>query len=436
LTDTAKHIFFCTLFVVLFPLISYGQVSNQDSTKSTKTNLEPVLQEQYESKRTVGGHILALPSYLVHAVTRPVSYGIKKAEMVAPRLFEGIRGDFGVFPLFELGGETGYSYGLLLFHRNLFHPEHNLRFEALFGSSSYNDFDFEYTVDSFISDKGTLKIDATYANTPERSLFLGNNTTLSDRSYFDREDLEAGFEYDYKITDRLQFQVYSSYVRKRITESEEEEELYEEEEEEDDDDDIFQPFPRELFGTTSLVKSGGRFVWNGARGSPRVNVGTRVITDFTVGTSLVNRESHFLKYSLELNQFIPLFFLPNSRRLGLKAKLQKAEPLGGKNIPFFELPSLGNEDNLRGFRVDRFRDAGSLLITAEYRYPIWSFADVVLFVDEGQVFNEYSDISIKNFNASYGFGFHLISSKGFALRSEFAFSRETSRFILVISPNF
>lgn len=433
MTDTTKQILFCTFIVVLLPLISYGQESSQDSTKSTTTIPDRVHHEPYESKRTIGGHILALPSYLAHAVSRPVSYGIQKAERVAPLLFEGIRGNFGVFPLFELGGETGYSYGLLIFHRNLFHPEHNVRVEALFGSRRYNDFDFEYTVNNFLSEGGTLKLDAVYANSPDRSLFLGNNTSQSDESFFDREDLEAGFEYDYNITDRLQFQLYSSYVRKRITESEEEEELYEEEE---DNDDVFQPFPLELFGTTSLVKSGGRFVWNGARGSPRVNRGTRVITDFSVGTSLVNRESHFLKYSLELNQFLPVFFLPDSRRLGLKAKLQKAEPVGDKSIPFFELPSLGNKDDLRGFGRDRFRDAGSLIITAEYRYPIWSFADIVLFVDEGQVFKEYQDIGIKNFNASYGFGFHLISSKGFALRSEFAFSRETSRFILVISPNF
>jgi len=367
----------------------------------------------------------------MHLTTRPVSYGIKKAEKVVPGLFEGERGDFGVYPLLELGGETGFSYGLLIFYRNLFHPEHNLRIEALFGSSRYNDFDFEYTVNNFLSEKGSLKINATYANRPDRSLFLGNNTSLSDESFFDRENLETGLEYSHRITNRLKFQLYSNYVRKRITESEEEEELFEEGEE-----DEFQPFPRELFGTTPLFTTGGRFVWNGARGTPRINRGTRVITDFEFGKSITDNESHYVKYGFEINQFVPVFFLPDSRRLGVKAKLEKAEPLGDKNIPFFELPALGNSDDLRGFGTDRFRDTGSLLLTAEYRYPMWSFADVVFFVDEGQVFNDFSEIGVKDFHTSYGFGFHLISSKGFALRSEFAFSRETSRFILVISPNF
>ncbi|HMB41623.1 MAG TPA: BamA/TamA family outer membrane protein [Balneolaceae bacterium] len=417
--------------MITVPLRASGQPVTQDKLRFDSSDSTAIQHQPYKSDRTVGGHLLALPSYLAHLTTRPFSYGIKKAEQVVPGLFEGERGDFGVYPLLELGGETGFSYGLLMFHRNLIDPEHNLRLEALFGSSRYNDFDFEYTVNNFLSKQGILTIDATYANTPDRSLFIGNSTSLSDESFFDREDLEAGLKYDYRLTDRLRFQFAGNYVRKRVTESEEEEELFEE-----DEDDIFQPFPRQLFGTTSLLKTSGRFVWNGARGVPRINRGTRIITDFEFGKSLSNNDFHFVKYGLEVNQFVPVFFLPDSRRLGIKAKVKKAEPLGDKNIPFFELPSLGNADDLRGFETDRFRDSGSLLITAEYRYPIWSFADVVLFVDEGQVFNDYSEIGIKDFHTSYGFGFHLISSKGFALRSEFAFSRETSRFILVISPNF
>lgn len=430
MTKNVTHIFFSLFILIIVPCELLAQQANQNRVEPAVYDSTTSVHQPYKSERSVGEHLLALPSYLVHISTRPVSYGIKKAEKIVPGLFEGERGDFGVFPLFELGGETGYAYGLLLYHRDLFNPEHDLRIEALFGSSRYNDFDFGYTVNSFISDKGTLKLNATYANTPERSLFPGNNSTLSDRSYFDREDLEAGFEYDQNLTDRLQFQLYGNYDRKRITKSEEEE-LFEE-----DEDDIFQPFPRELFGTTSLVTTGGRFVWNGASGRPRVKRGTRIITDLKFGKSLTNDNTHFVKYSLEFNQFLPFFFLPDTRRLGIKGKLQKAEPLRGKDIPFYELPSLGNADDLRGFGTDRFRDAGSLLFTLEYRYPMWDFADVVFFLDEGQVFNEYSDIGIKDFHSSYGFGFHLISSKGFALRSEFAFSRETSRFILVISPNF
>lgn len=420
----------------MFPFYLYAQpIYLQPATEDTMSYADQdsasYEHKPYRSGRTIGEHMLALPSYIFHWTTRPVSYGVKKAEMVVPGLFEGERGDFGVFPLFELGGETGYSYGLLLYHRDLFHPDHNLRIESLFGSRSFNDFDFKYTINNFLFEQGSLDIDATYANTPDRSLFLGNDTSLSDESFFDREDLETSLEYTHDLTDRFQFQFHSNYNRKRITESEEEEELFEE-----DEGDIFKPFPRELFGTTSLFMAGGRFVWNGARGTPRINRGTRVITDLEWGKSLTDKESHFIKYMLELNQFVPVFFLPDTRRLGIKAKLQKAEPLGDREIPFFELPSLGNSRALRGFGTDRFRDTGSLLLTAEYRYPMWSFADVVFFVDEGQVFNDFSEIGIKDFHTSYGFGFHLISAQGFALRSEFAFSRETSRFILLISPNF
>jgi len=431
LIDTFKFLLFSIVILLFLPIVSYSQAAEKRPSNSADSVSTDKYHQPYESGRTVGGHMLALPSYLAHITTRPISYSIKQAEKVVPDLFAGERGDFGVFPLFELGGETGFSYGFLFFHRNLFHPEHNLRIETLFSSTRSNDFDFKYTVNNFLSEKGTLDIDATYANRADRSLFIGNNTTLSDESLFDREDLKAGFEYTHRLTSRLHFQFNSNYIRKRITESEEEEELLEE-----DEDELFQLFPRQLFGTTSLITSGGRFVWNGAKGIPRVNRGTRIITDIEFGKSLTDNDSHYVKYGLELNQFVPFFFLPDSRRLGIKAKLLKAEPLGDKNIPFFELPALGNSRDLRGFGTDRFRDTGSLIFTAEYRYPMWSFADVVFFVDEGQVFNDFSEIGLKDFHTSYGFGFHLISSKGFALRSEFAFSRETSRFILLISPNF
>ena len=133
---------------------------------------------------------------------------------------------------------------------------------------------------------------------------------------------------------------------------------------------------------------------------------------------------------------VGVVILPETRRLAIKSRLQKVEPIAGKSIPFFDYPSLGSSYDLRGYPSDRYRDDGSLMITMEYRYPIWNFADIVLFVDEGQVFNQFSDIKFNKFHTGYGFGFHIISTKGFAFRTEFAFSEDYTRLILSINPNF
>jgi uncharacterized integral membrane protein len=61
---------------------------------------------------------------------------------------------------------------------------------------------------------------------------------------------------------------------------------------------------------------------------------------------------------------------------------------------------------------------------------------VTLFVDQGQVFKDFEDIAYNRFRTDAGFGFHLVTGGGLAFRSEFAFSKSTSRFIISISPTF
>lgn len=399
----------------------YGEKSDS-ITPADSSETEP---EAYRSGKSIGGHLLSLPSYVFQVSTWPLEAGFKKAESdVLPYLLEGERGDYGVFPLFELGGATGYSYGLLLFHNKPFYSNHSARIEALFGSSDYNDFDFDYDIEHFLSDRGRLEIEATYGNRPDRTFLFGNDTSLNERSFFDRENFEAAVSYIYSITDRTILAFNNDYLVRNITKSDR---LRAEN---------APPFPDEFLRNNALISTGMLMIFDYARGVPRINRGYRFITDLQWSRSLNDDKFNYINYSAEWNQFIPLPFVPNNRRLAFKGELQKTEALSGKDVPFFENPSLGNSRDLRGFSTDRFRDSGSLLFTLEYRYPLWDFSDVVLFVDEGQVFNNYSDIGLSDFHTSYGFGFHLISSKGFAFRSEFAFSRETSRFILLISPNF
>lgn len=404
--------------------MAFGQSdrsTSPDSIGVTETESHPNA-TPYTSSRSAAGHILAFPSYLFEWGTKPLEWGLKVTEKKLPQLLQGERGDYGVFPLFELGGDTGYSYGLLLFHNRPFYSNHSARIEALFGSSDYNDFDFD--INRFLSDRGRLEIEATYGNRPNRTYLFGNDVSFDERSFYDREDIEAALSYSYGLTDRTFLSFNADYLRRKITQS----------------DRVIENnapvFPGNFLSTYALLSTGVNLTINNARGVPRINRGSRFITDLQWSRSLTNDRFHYINYGAEWNQFIPIPFLPDNRRLAFKGELQKAESLGDKEIPFFETPSLGSSGDLRGFSTNRYRDTGSLLITLEYRYPLWDFSDVVFFVDEGQIFNRYSDIGINDFHTSYGFGFHLISTKGFAFRSEFAFSRETSRFILLISPNF
>ncbi|HKL19354.1 MAG TPA: BamA/TamA family outer membrane protein [Halalkalibaculum sp.] len=426
LFKATRNIFFA--FILAF--VAFCQVeardlyiANADTTGSENTKPHPNA-VAYSSGKSFFGHVLATPSYLFHWATRPLGWGIKFSERKLPQLLQGERGPYGVYPLFELGGDALGAYGLLLYHNKLTRYNHKARIEALFGSENYNDFDFEYTIPKAGSDRSRVELDASYSNDPIKSFYGDNDSRLSAENIYATENLEIDAVYSILLSEKIDLSLLTGYQKMDIKESE------------SDDADELPSIPGERRGTSTLYSLGSSVRFDFAQGTPRIFSGSRYLAALQWYHSLTDGEFHYLQYSFEWQQFIPLKFLTNERRFAFKGSLKKTAPLAGKSIPFFKKPGLGSSYDLRGFQSDRFQDDGSLLLTLEYRYPLWNFADITLFVDEGQVFSRYSEISIPDFHTSYGFGFHLISSKGFAFRSEFAFSKESSRVILSINPNF
>ena len=139
----------------------------------------------------------------------------------------------------------------------------------------------------------------------------------------------------------------------------------------------------------------------------------------------------------EVRQYLPVGFLPETRRLALRGRLEQAGPLlGGTDVPFYQLPNLGGQTSLRGFRSRRFQDDGSLVLNAEYRYPIWSNVDAAVFVDAGQVFGDVADVRGDRFHWSYGGGLHVLNRNGLSARLEVAGSTEGVRTIITVEPTF
>jgi len=414
-------------FLLFLPVAeAYSQGSRERPSKPeepTTENIDPN-SVPYTSEQSVGEYLLALPSFLLHWTSRPLGWGVKWAERELPQLLQGERAPYGVFPLIELGGDVGTAYGLLLYHKKITKYNHRARIEALFGSEEYNDFNFEYTIPKFFSEKSQLAFDASYSNDPVKSLYGGNSSELVNEQLYATEELEGLIEFQHRISPVATLTLSGRYRNFDIGISEAVREST-------------LPLVREpLRGTTALLGLDSSLRFDFVDQSPRSIRGGRYILGLNWNHSLTDDQFHYLTYMLEWHQFLPFPFLPDTRRLGLKTQLHQTTTLGDRRIPFFDYPSLGSSYDLRGFSTDRFRDDGSLLITLEYRYPLWNFADIVLFVDEGQVFSDYTKIGLDDFHTSYGFGFHLISTKGFAFRSEFAFSKESSRVILNINPNF
>ena len=145
----------------------------------------------------------------------------------------------------------------------------------------------------------------------------------------------------------------------------------------------------------------------------------RVEADCVTGSDDVR----YFRYTAELQRFFTLFF--RDRILGIRARLDRAHALGdGRIVPYSDMPDLGGGDRLRGYRRGFFRGVGSLLLSAEYRYPIWDTWNAFLFLEEGQVFDRYGDIEPGRFEYSYGAGISVRTERAFLFGVRIARSRQ------------
>jgi len=110
-------------------------------------------------------------------------------------------------------------------------------------------------------------------------------------------------------------------------------------------------------------------------------------------------------YGAELALFIDLY--RRTRVLQLRVMLEGI--VGGDDaIPFVELPRLGGSSQLRGYRVDRFRDRLAFLGELQYSYPVHKNVSAELFVDVGKVAPAYSDLFGNSERWRWGFGGGLV----------------------------
>jgi hypothetical protein len=173
---------------------------------------------------------------------------------------------------------------------------------------------------------------------------------------------------------------------------------------------------------TNYVESGGfiQYDWRDYPGEPRR--GGNYIAKYSVYSDVDRARFAFNRLDLEAQQFFSFF---NQRRaFALRGRVQASDPHSGNLVPFYMQPTLGGPDDLRGFRPFRFYDNDSLLLTAEYRWEVFSGLDMALFVDSGRVFHDWNDFSFADMQTDAGFGFRFNVRNNVFMRIDTGFSRE------------
>ena len=97
---------------------------------------------------------------------------------------------------------------------------------------------------------------------------------------------------------------------------------------------------------------------------------------------------------------------------------------------------MGGAQTIRGFDEFRFRDRRNLLLQVEYRWEIWAYIDMPVFVDAGKVFADMDDFNFKDLHTGYGFGLRIHTPGGWRLRFDLARSTEGIKFHVSSGPSF
>ncbi len=130
----------------------------------------------------------------------------------------------------------------------------------------------------------------------------------------------------------------------------------------------------------------------------------------------------FRRFDAEAQHYFGFF---NDRRvIALRARSSLAWVPAGHQMPFFFQPTVGGSDDLRGYRANRFYDDNSFLMTAEYRWEVFTGLDMAVFTDAGKVFPKRSQLNFKDLESAVGFGFRFNARNNVFMRVDVGFSHE------------
>jgi len=107
-----------------------------------------------------------------------------------------------------------------------------------------------------------------------------------------------------------------------------------------------------------------------------------------------------------------------------------------QDVPFYLQPTLGGNDDLRGFQRYRFYANNRFYVNFEHRWYAFSGMDVALFVDAGKVSNNARLLYTEDMRVNAGIGFRFKLAETVIMRIDQAYGNEGYRFMWTFSNIF
>ena len=102
------------------------------------------------------------------------------------------------------------------------------------------------------------------------------------------------------------------------------------------------------------------------------------------------------------------------------------------------MSQVGNDDLLRGYPRNRFRDKNLLATQLEYRFPLfWRFG-MTTFAGIGDVFNNYQDLKLSYVKYTLGMGLRFLmnSAERLNVRVDYGYGSEGGYFYVSFTEAF
>ena len=142
------------------------------------------------------------------------------------------------------------------------------------------------------------------------------------------------------------------------------------------------------------------------------------------------------QFTYRETQFDAQYDIPyfnKTRVVALRAAATLTFPDPGQFVPYYLQPTLGGNDDLRGFARYRYTDNNVLFMSAEHRWHVFNGLDMALFADAGKVAPTKDELNFADLRYSGGIGLRVRFLDAIVSRIDFAYGREGFRWMWTFS---
>lgn len=393
-----------------------------DTTRTREVQEKP--KSLGETVATVPGFILGLPFKVLELATKGVVYGVYETPL---KNLGGLGNP--IAPLFVVAGygeNLGIKGGLGFRLNSLFGASDRFTVKSYYSTHDYQSLQMKYRAADFPVKSASFYFESRYTKRPWESFHgISMDSNTDDEVSYTPEKFFLFGRIERKLGSRTAISLSGGYTSTNIFDGEKDDRV-------GDIDSIQVLFDlhSDYFRPTRYltVGTGVELSWLDSKGQPSqgTSIGLEASYNHGVGRS---SDLKFLRLRGEIDRFFNIW---KKRIIALRITAERHDNVANeRSTPFYLLSSLGGNENLRGYRENRFVDNDFVTATIEYRWPIWKVIDAYLFLDEGRTFGNVPDeFTLDGWRYSYGGGLRVWNNDGVTLVVGLGRSEEETRFYL------